>query len=77
MSVVVKGDKPFRIIDVKGGDDLVTAVADSSEPKQAHIVRLVFKPNAAGELAKTITVVTDNGTAGKVQISVRGKAKVE
>lgn len=75
MSVVVKGDKPFKIVDVKGGDGLVTAVAEGNEPKQAHIVRLVFKPNAAGELSKTITVVTDNGAEGKVTIPVRGKSK--
>lgn len=77
LNVVVKGDKPFRIVEVKGGDDLVTAVADSSEPKQAHVVRIVFKPSAAGDLAKTITVVTDSGNEGKVEISVRGRAKVE
>jgi hypothetical protein len=40
-------------------------------------VRLVFKPNAAGELSKTITVVTDNGIEGKVTIPVRGKSRNE
>jgi len=77
VSVVVKGDKPFKIVEVKGGDDLVTAVADGGEAKAAHIVRLVFQPNAPGDLTKTITVVTDSGNEGKVQISVRGRAKVE
>jgi hypothetical protein len=77
VSVVVKGDKPFRIVEVKGGDDLVTVVADGSEAKAAHVVRLVFQPNAPGDLTKTITVVTDTGSEGKVQISVRGRAKVE
>ena len=77
VSVVVKGDKPFRIIDVKGGDDLVTAEADNQESKQAHIVRLIFRPNSAGEHSKTITVVTDTGVEGKIQIPVKGRAKVE
>lgn len=77
MSVVVKGDKPFRIIDVKGGDDLVSAEADNREAKQAHIVRLIFRPNSAGEHAKTITVVTDTGAEGKIQIPVKGRARVE
>jgi hypothetical protein len=75
MSVVVKGDKPFKILDVKGGDGLVTAVAEGTEAKQAHIVRLVFQPNAAGDLSKTITVVTDNGAEGKITIPVRGRAR--
>jgi Protein of unknown function (DUF1573) len=77
MSVVVKGDKPFKIIDVKGGDDLIKAVAEGSEAKQAHVVRLVFQPNMAGDLAKTITVVTDTGAEGKITIPVRGKARDE
>jgi hypothetical protein len=77
LSVVVKGDKPFKILDVKGGDALVTAVADGSESKQAHVVRIVFQPSEAGDLAKTITVVTDNGAESKVTIPVRGKARGE
>ena len=30
LSVVVKGDKPFKILDVKGGDGLITAAAPIS-----------------------------------------------
>jgi hypothetical protein len=76
VSVVVKGDKPFRIVEVKGGDGLISAVTDNNEAKQAHIVRLVYQPDAAGEIAKTIIVVTDSGAESKVAISVRGKARV-
>jgi hypothetical protein len=75
LSVVVKGDKPFKILDVKGGDGLVTASADGNEAKQAHVVRIVFQPSEAGDLSKTITVVTDTGAEGKITIPVRGKAK--
>ena len=77
MSVVVKGDKPFKILDVKGGDGVVTAVADGSEAKQAHVVRIVYQPSEAGDLIKTITVTTDTGAEGKITIPVRGKAKGE
>jgi len=77
MSVVVKGDKPFKILDVKGGDGLITAVADGAESKQAHVVRLVFQPNAAGDMTKSITVVTDSGAEAQVIIPVRGKGKSE
>lgn len=75
--VVVKGDKPFKIVEVKGGDGLIKAVADGTQSKQAHIVRLVFKPEAAGETLKNIVVVTDNGTEGKVTIPVRTTAKMD
>jgi len=75
MNVVVKGDKPFKILDVKGGDGLVSAKADSDESKPTHVVRLVYQPSEAGDLARTITVVTDSGAEGKVNIPVRGKAQ--
>ena len=45
--------------------------------KQAHIVRLVFKPSEAGENIKNIVVLTDNGTEGKVTIPVRTSAKMD
>jgi len=76
MNVIVKGDKPFKIVDVKGDDNLVMAVAaDKDEAKETHVVRLVFKPSEAGELTRTIIVVTDNGTKSEVTIPVRAKAK--
>ena len=75
--VVVKGDKPFKIVEVKGGDGLIKAVADGTMSKQAHIVRLVFKPSEAGENIKNIVVLTDNGTEGKVTIPVRTSAKMD
>jgi hypothetical protein len=77
MSVVVKGDKPFKILDVKGGEGAVTAESDGNEAKQAHVVRIVYQPDKAGDVAKTITVVTDTGAEGKVTIPVHGKAKGE
>jgi hypothetical protein len=77
LSVVVKGDKPFKIVDVKGGDDLLKAVADGSEAKPAHILRLVFEPNSAGDVSKTITVLTDGAQENKITIPVRGKAKAD
>jgi hypothetical protein len=76
VSVVVKGDKPFRIVEVKGGDGLISAVTDNNEAKQAHIVRLVYQPNTAGEHTKTIIVVTDSGSESKVTIPVTGRARV-
>ena len=76
LSVIVKGDKPFKILGVKGGDGLVSAEADGRESKQAHIVRIVYQPSMAGELSKTITIVTDTGAEGKIEIPIKGRAKV-
>jgi hypothetical protein len=74
VNVVVKGDKPFMIVDVKGGDGLVSAVAAKTEMKDTHVVRLVFAPTAPMDLSREIVVVTDGKT--EVTIPVRGKAKM-
>jgi hypothetical protein len=76
MTVIVKGDKPFKIVDVKGGDGAVEAVTDNKEAKEAHVLRLVYRPTAAGDVSKTIVVQTDAGAEGQISIPVRGKAKV-
>ena len=43
--VVVKGDKPFKIVEVKGGDGLIKAVADGTMSKQA-----LDSPKLRGEM---------------------------
>jgi len=74
LTVIVKGDKPFKITDVKG-DGPVEAVADNGQAKEAHTLRIVYKPTAAGDVQRTIVVQTDAGVEGKISIPVRGKAK--
>ncbi|HVK13524.1 MAG TPA: DUF1573 domain-containing protein [Gemmataceae bacterium] len=76
MTVIVKGDKPFKITGVKGAEGAVDVIADTDEAKEAHTVRIVYKPTAAGDVSKTIVVQTDAGAEGKISIPVRGKAKM-
>jgi hypothetical protein len=71
-SIIVKGDHPFRIIDVKGGGDSFTATDKSSEPKTTHIVRVTFKPDRAGNYVKNLEIETDLKDQSKVQLAVRG-----
>jgi hypothetical protein len=76
MTVIVKGDKPFKITGVQGADNGLEAVADNGEAKEAHVVKITYKPTAAGDVSKTIVVQTDAGAEGKISIPVRGKAKM-
>jgi hypothetical protein len=75
LTVVVKGDKPFKILDVKGGDATVEAQADGKDPKAAHVLKVVYTPSSAGATAKEIVVVTDATAEGKITIPVRGMAR--
>ena len=45
---MVKGDKPFKILEVKGGDGLVTALSDGNEAKQAYR-SACHQPSEAGD----------------------------
>lgn len=75
LTVIVKGDKPFKIVNVQGSDGPVEAKADNGDAKEAHVLRITYRPTASGDVQKTIVVQTDAGAEGKISISVRGKAK--
>jgi uncharacterized protein DUF1573 len=71
-SIIVKGDSPFRIIDVKGGGDTFTASDKSSESKTTHVVRVTFKPGKEGDYVKNLEILTDMKDQSKVQLAVKG-----
>jgi hypothetical protein len=71
-SIIVKGDSPFRIIDVKGGDNTFTASDKSSEAKTTHVVRVTFKPGKEGDYVKNLEILTDLKDQSKVQLAVKG-----
>ncbi len=71
-NIIVKGDAPFRILDVKGGGDTFTATDKTSEPKTTHVVRVTFKPGQEGNFAKNLEIETDLKDQKKVQLAVKG-----
>jgi len=73
-SIVVKGSQPFKIVDVKGGDGTIQAVAASNEAKSTHLVTVTFTPDHAGDFDKKLEIVTDLKDEGKVAVPVKGKA---
>ena len=70
--IVVKGAQPFKIVDIKGGDGLFSAVAASTEAKVAHILRVTFNPGKEGDFTKSLQIITDLKDEGKVSFSVKG-----
>jgi hypothetical protein len=71
-SIIVKGDHPFRILDVKGGDGAFTATDKSTESKTTHVVMVTFKPGKEGDFVKNLEIVTDLKDQSKVQLAVKG-----
>lgn len=71
--VLVRAEKPFKILEVKGAADGVTVDGKFDEAKAVHILTLTYQPSKAGELSNSLTVVTDGGEK-EVTIAVRGTA---
>jgi len=60
--VIVRGAQPFRITEVQGTDDAVQAVqaaAPGTEAKPVHVLIVTVKPGDAGDLSRTLKIVTD------------------
>jgi len=58
--VILRGPQPFKITDVKGGDDQVTVnTGDAKEARPVHVLTVKVKAAGAGDLSRTLTIVTD------------------
>jgi hypothetical protein len=57
--IIVRGDKPFRITQVKGTDGQITVNDTAKESRTVHILTVRFKAAQAGEVIRTFRVYTD------------------
>ncbi len=58
--VILRGPQPFRITEIKGTDGQVTAAAaDAKEARPVHVLTVKVKASGTGDLARTLTIVTD------------------
>jgi hypothetical protein len=72
--VIVRGSKPFRITEIQGTDEVIGAKVqtENEEARPAHIVAVTVKAAAAGEINRTLKIVTDLAGEGTVDLPVRG-----
>jgi hypothetical protein len=66
--VVLRGNHAFKVIDVKGGDEVVKLTAQSEGALPVHVLTIAVSPKAAGELTRTFEIVTDHKEQGKVSL---------
>ncbi len=71
--VIVQGNRPFRITDVKTDNPAITATLPQ-EAQTVHTLQLRCTPTAAGELKCVVTVVTDLEKNASVTVTVSGNA---
>jgi hypothetical protein len=59
--LVVRGKKPFKIVDVKCDDDCFS-IAKSAEARAVHLVPVEFTANEKpGKVSREISLLTDQG----------------
>lgn len=68
--VVVRADRPFRVVAVARGDDQVRVDAVPAESKTVHVLTVRVKAASAGALSRTLQVVTDLTGDNRVDLSV-------
>ncbi len=73
--VIIRADKPFKVSDITGQGDGVTAPLipkkdDEARPSQAVVV--IFSPDKPGPIKKELTVKTTNGDSIVLKVEAVG-----
>lgn len=71
--VVLRGQVPFRIVSVQGTDRIVSVKDSSNEAKTMHVLTVTLHPSRAGELHRTLRVVTDMPNGGEIEINAQAQ----
>jgi hypothetical protein len=71
--VIVRGDKPFRIVGVKGGDAQFSVNHLTAESKTIHVVTISLKPSKTGEQTWSVKLQTDMREQPEVDLHARAE----
>jgi Protein of unknown function (DUF1573) len=68
--VIVRGIRPFRIIQVLGTDAELAVRDNTTEARPVHVLTVKVRAARAGELSRTLRVLTDLGEDNKIDFLV-------
>jgi hypothetical protein len=71
--VTIQGNSPFKILEVKGGDDQVTVKIDKNATQASHTLIITMNPKAKGGVNRTVEIVTDNKEQPSVIVPITAK----
>lgn len=72
--VIVRGVKPFKITGIKGTDESLKVSAATEDSKPVHVLTVQYKPATAGNLNRTIHVLTDLEDEGEIEFQATAQA---
>jgi hypothetical protein len=68
--VVVRGNKPFKITKVIGGDSELTVRDNSPDTKPVHVLTVTLRPARPGDVNRTLRLLTDLPEDNKIDLQV-------
>jgi len=71
--VTIQSSSPFKILEVKGGDEQVTVKVDSDVAQATHTVTILMNPKSMGGVKRLVEIVTDNKEQPTVIVPVTAK----
>lgn len=72
--VIIQGAAPFKVLEVKGADDGLKATPLSQDARPVQVLKLEYTPTVAGDLAKSLEIVTDSKEQPTVSVALTGRA---
>ncbi|MFO0926561.1 MAG: DUF1573 domain-containing protein [Gemmataceae bacterium] len=72
--ILVRGVKPFRITGVKGADDVLDVSFAKGQPREVHVMTVKVRPDHAGNLDRTLRVVTDLPADNEIDFRIQATA---
>jgi hypothetical protein len=72
--LMVRGGQPFRIKEIQGTDDNLSASPALAEARPVHVITVKFDPKDPGQVSRKLKIVTDLPTDGTAEVSVKASA---
>ncbi len=69
--VIVRGVKPFRVTDVKGGDDQIKVRDTTSDSKPVHVLAVTLHPSHEGDFHRALKVITDLPNESEIEFQAK------
>jgi hypothetical protein len=70
---LIRGGQPFKIKEIQGTDGVVTANSAEGESRPVHVITLKVDAKQAGELNRTLRIITDLPTEGVAEVAVKAQ----
>jgi hypothetical protein len=69
--VIVRGVSPFKITDIRGGDDQVKVRDTMPESKPLHVLAVTLQPSKTGDWTRSLHIVTDLKDESEIEFQAK------